>query len=122
MATKWIELVTGSFEDKKRWRRYKARTKQLPENYRTAAEAVERYLMFFGRVDGDAATMFEDLIEMFEQSAADETPIRELFGTDPVEFVETFLRNYEAGSWIVREQDRLTKAIDRAAGESRADR
>ncbi|MFG1792046.1 DUF1048 domain-containing protein [Nocardia sp. NPDC049149] len=117
MATKWIEMVTGSFEGKKRWRQYKARTKQLPENYRTAAEAVERYLMFFGRVDDDAMTMFDDLIDLFEQSAADETPIRELFGENPVEFVEDFLRNYEAGSWIVREQDRLNSAIDRAAGE-----
>ena len=29
--------------DKRRWRQYKARTRQLPENYRTAIDAVERY-------------------------------------------------------------------------------
>ncbi|GAA2851587.1 hypothetical protein [Nonomuraea rubra] len=29
-----LELVTGSLEDKKRWRTYKARVKALPENYR----------------------------------------------------------------------------------------
>ncbi|XKK39071.1 DUF1048 domain-containing protein [Nocardiopsis sp. ARC36] len=40
----------GSFEDKKRYRQYKARTKQLPENYRTAVEALDRYLMYFGSI------------------------------------------------------------------------
>ena len=37
------------------------------------------------------------------------------------EFAEAFLRNYPTGSWIVRERDRLTSAIDRAAGEGSAD-
>ena len=72
--------------------------RQLPENYRTAVEAVERYLMHFGPADGDsAASMFEDLADLFEQAAADETPIREIVGEDPVEFVETFLQNYPKG-------------------------
>src|SRR5690606_33105928 len=31
--------------DKRRWRAYKARVKQLPENYRSAVDAIERYLM-----------------------------------------------------------------------------
>ena len=38
--------------DKRRWRQYKARTGQLPEDYRTAVDAIERYLMFF-RLGGD---------------------------------------------------------------------
>ena len=48
--------------------------------------------MYFGPVDGDsAAAMFEDLADLFEQAAADGTPIREIVGEDPVEFVEAFL-------------------------------
>ncbi|WP_228001901.1 DUF1048 domain-containing protein [Nocardia australiensis] len=119
MAAKWIGLITGSIEDKKRWRQYKARTKQLPENYRITVEALERYLMYFGQGDGaDAASMYEDLIDLFEQSAADRTPIREVVSEDPVEFVEQFLRNYQVGNWINRERERLNNAIDRAvAGE-----
>ncbi|MFI7617588.1 DUF1048 domain-containing protein [Nonomuraea terrae] len=114
----YLEVVTGPLEDKRRWRRYKARTKQLPESYRTAVEAMERYLMHFGPGDGaDAASMYEDLADLFEQSAADGTPIREIFGEDPVEFVEAFAQNYSAGRWISRERERLTSAIERAAGE-----
>ena len=119
MATGWIEQVTGSLEQKKRYRQYKARTKQLPANYRTAIEALDRYLMYFGSITrGDTlVSMLEDLADLFEQSAADGTPIREIVGEDPVEFAEMFLQNYSEGQWINKERERLTKAIDRAAGE-----
>ena len=119
MATGWSEQVTGSLEQKKRYRQYKARTKQLPGNYRTAIDALDRYLMYFGSITrGDTlVSMLEDLADLFEQSAADGTPIREIVGADPVEFAETFLQNYSEGQWINKERERLTEAIDRAAGE-----
>ena len=44
--------------------------------------------------------MFDDLADLFEQSAASDTPVREIVGEDPVEFVEAFLRNYPEGGWI----------------------
>jgi DNA-binding ferritin-like protein (Dps family) len=119
MATGWIEQVTGSLEQKKRYRQYKARTKQLPANYRTAVDALERYLMYFGSITrGETlVSMLEDLADLFEQSAANGTPIREIVGQDPVEFAETFLQNYSEGQWINKERERLTSAIDRAAGQ-----
>ncbi|MCK2213508.1 DUF1048 domain-containing protein [Actinomadura sp. ATCC 31491] len=117
-ARQYLEVVTGPLEDKRRWRQYKARIKRLPGNYRTAAEALERYLMLFGPGDSaDALDMFDDLAELFERGAADGTPIREIFGEDPVQFVETFVQSYSVGRWIKRERDRFTGAIDRAAGE-----
>ena len=106
--------------DKRRWREYKARKRQLPENYRTAVEAIERYLMHFGALDGDsAASVFEDVADLFERAAADGTPIREIVGEDPVEFVDALVRNYSKGGYIDRERERLVNAIDRAAGEER---
>jgi DNA-binding ferritin-like protein (Dps family) len=113
--SKFTSKVIG---DKRRWREYKARTRQLPQNYRTAIDALERYLMYFGSADGDsAASMFEDLADLFEQAAADGTPIREIVGEDPVEFVEAFLQNYSKGGWVTRERERLVNAIARAEGE-----
>ena len=105
--------------DKRRWRQYKARTRQLPENYRTAIDAVERYLMYAGgRGDGPgSASMLDDLADLFEQAAANGTPIREIVGDDPVEFIETFVQNYPEGQWISRQRERLNNAIERAAGE-----
>jgi DNA-binding ferritin-like protein (Dps family) len=111
----FISKVIG---DKRRWRAYKARTKRLPDNYRAAVEAIERYLMYFGAVDGEsAASVFEDVAELFEQAAADGTPIRAIVGEDPAEFVDALVRNYEKGGYVARERKRLTDAIDGAASD-----
>ena len=105
--------------DKRRWRAYKARVRQLPENYRAAVDAIERYLMHFVPADGDSAVSeFEDLADLFERAATDGTPIREIVGNEPVEFVEAFARNYTKGGYVPdRERDRLISAIKRAEGE-----
>lgn len=105
--------------EKKRWRDYKARVKTLPEPYRTAVDGFERYLMVAGGiVDGEsAASLFENLADLFEQSAADSTPIREIVGDDPIEFIEAFIRNYPEGDWRSRERQRLIDTISNAAGD-----
>jgi DNA-binding ferritin-like protein (Dps family) len=108
--TMFISKMIG---EKRRWRQYKARTRKLPENYRAAVEALERYLMLFGRGDGAGwASMLEDLADLFEQSAANGTPVRDIFGENPSEFVEAFVQNYPEGQWVVRERERLTNAIE----------
>ena len=114
---RFIAKVIG---EKRHWRQHKARTRQLPASYRTAVEALERYMMYCGPGgDGaEAASMFDDLIDLFEQSAANRTPIREIVGEDPVEFLEAFVRNYPDGQWRVRERKRLITAIERAEGEN----
>lgn len=121
MAAKWIELVTGSLEEKKQYKQYKVRVRELPADYSAAATALERYLMYFGSIaKGDVmVSMLSDLADLFEQSAADNTPIREIVGEDPVEFAETFLRNYADGQWINKERERLTKSIDEAAKDGK---
>lgn len=119
MTPKWIETVTGSLEEKKQYKRDKARIKALPPTYRGAAEAVERYLMYAGGIaKGDVLVrMYADLVDLFEQSAANGTPIREVVGDDPVEFVEAFVANYSDGSWISKERTRLNRAIEDAERE-----
>jgi DNA-binding ferritin-like protein (Dps family) len=104
---------------KKQWRAYKARVRLLPENYRTAVDAIERYLNYCGgMVDAkSAASLLEDLADLFERAAADGSPIREIVGADPVEFVEALVQNYEKGGYIARERERLISAIERAEGE-----
>ncbi|MDF2091962.1 DUF1048 domain-containing protein [Knoellia sp. 3-2P3] len=113
------DLATKVIGEKRRWRQYKARVALLPPNYRGAAKGVERYLMHAGGVsDGETAMrMLEDLADLFEQSAANGSSVRDVVGEDPVEFVEAFIRNYDEGSWLRRERDRLVKAIDDAEAD-----
>jgi DNA-binding ferritin-like protein (Dps family) len=121
MATglmKIVETVTGPLEQKKRYRQYKARIEQLPASYRTAAQALQRYSYYFGHGTAEGGlSMLDDLADLFEQAAANGTPVREIVGDDPVEFAESFLRNYPEGQWIARERGRLTQSIERAESE-----
>ncbi|MFE0652585.1 DUF1048 domain-containing protein [Streptomyces sp. NPDC059534] len=109
-------FISRMIGPKKRWRAYRARVKELPENHRTAVEAIERYLMHFVPTDEDSnASMFEDLADLFAQAAADGTPIREIVGEDPVEFADTFAQNYSEGGYVpARARKQLTDDIARA--------
>ncbi len=116
MAAKWIELVTGSLEQKKQYKQYKARIAALPEPYASVAKAFQRYFMYYGGiVDGETIlTMSDDFADLWERAAADGTPVRDIVGDDPVEFAETFVQAYIGKQWIDKERARLTKAIEDA--------
>ena len=88
-------MATGWIEQKRRWRQYKARKEQLPASYHTAIDALERYTSYLGHGTAEGGlTMLEDLADLFEQGAANRTPVRQIVGIDPVEFADAFLRNY----------------------------
>lgn len=119
MAAKWIEALTGSLEQKKQYKQYKARLEALPEPYRGAAKAFERYFMYYGGLtDGDTLIlMLGDFADLWERAAVDGTPISAIVGDDPVGFGETFIQSYPGTHWIDRERARLTKAVQEAERE-----
>ncbi|WP_449276733.1 DUF1048 domain-containing protein [Leucobacter sp. GX24907] len=112
----FIEKIVGDIGDKKRWREYKARVKALPTGYRTATEALERYLLYRGVIaKGDVlVSLHEEVAAVFERAASANTPIREVVGADPVEFADTLLSKYAAGEWIDMERERLIATIAEA--------
>ena len=120
MAAKWIEVLTGSLDQKKQYRQYKARIGALPGPYAAAAKAFERYFMYSGGIttDGDTiVTMLGDFADLWERAALDGTPVSAIVGDDPVEFIETFTQAYGGTRWIDKERLRLSKAIDDAERE-----
>jgi DNA-binding ferritin-like protein (Dps family) len=120
-VTTFVERIVGDLGDKRRWRQYRARVKALPSNYRATVEALERYLTYFGMITkGDDVpadvlmSMLGDLADLFERATANGTPIRVVIGDDgPVEFAETFFRNYSDGQWISKEPEQSVSAIER---------
>ena len=73
--------------------------------------------MYYGGVA--LMTMFGDLADLWERAATDGTPLREIVGDDPVEFVEAFAQAYTGRQWIDKERARLTKAIEDAERQER---
>jgi DNA-binding ferritin-like protein (Dps family) len=118
----WIEAVTGSLEQKKQYKLNKARIDALPEPYGTAAQALQRYFMYYGGfTDGETLmTMMGDHVELWERAAADGTSVQAIVGEDPVEFAETFAQAYNGTQWIDKERARLIRSIEDAErGEQR---
>jgi len=116
MAAKWIELVTGSLEQKRQYKQYRVRIDALPEPYRAVAKAMNRYYMYYGGfLDGETAMkMWADFVDLWERAAVDGTPVREIVGENPVEFAETFAQAYAGKQWIDKERARLTRAVEDA--------
>ncbi|MEU5843580.1 DUF1048 domain-containing protein [Rhodococcus sp. NPDC047139] len=114
--TNWIENITGSFDQKKQYKRHAARIDALPAPYDTAAKAVLRYVNYSSGITDGATlvTMVGDLADLWERAAIDGTPVREIVGEDPVEFTETFVQAYTAKQWIDKERARLTSATEDA--------
>ena len=124
MAARWIELVTGSLDQKKRYRQYRGRMEALPEPYAAAARALYRYFMYNGAAVMDAEgslTMMGDFVDLWERAAEDGTPVRAIVGEDPVEFADAFVQAYTGKRWIDKERARLTKAIQDAERGQQAD-
>ncbi|MFC0673672.1 DUF1048 domain-containing protein [Brachybacterium hainanense] len=118
MTAKWIEAITGSLEQKKQYKQDMARIEALPPAFRTAAKAVNRYLMYYsGQTDGETLTrMVTDQVDLWERAALDGLSIRDVVGEDPVAFAEDFARSYGGKEWIDKERARLVRDIDGAAG------
>lgn len=116
MAAKWIEVITGSLEQKKQYKQDKTRMEALPEPYASSAKAMHRYLMYAGGItDGDTLMrMFTDMVDLWEQAAIDRTAVREIVGDDPADFAETFAKAYAGREWLDKERARFTRAIDAA--------
>ena len=83
-----VEAVQGAHE---------AAPAELPHRDRRAG-ALPDVLRGVPETATPLLSMFEDLADLFEQSAANGTPIRAIVGEDPVEFAETFLRQLPGGS------------------------
>lgn len=109
----WTDVIAASAEEKRRYRRYRLRTQQLPAQHRAAVDALERYLLYRGVItSGDMLlSLLDDLVTLFEERAADGASVRAIVGDDPVAMAESLLDNYAEGQWIAKEQRRLHQAI-----------
>jgi DNA-binding ferritin-like protein (Dps family) len=118
MMSGFMDTIVGAPGEKKRWKHYRARVAALPGGYRTAVEAIERYLMRAGAQGHDASVqIWEDLVDLFEQAAADGTSIHDIVGDDPVGFADTFSANYGTKDWRAKERQRLLDTVARAEEE-----
>ena len=98
----FIELVIGDLDEKKAWRALVKRADALPEDYRYVYRKIQHYMMNQG-VDSS------QLLELFEEGAAEGRPVRDIVGEDVAAFADAFIRD-STSQWETP-RDRLNREI-----------
>ena len=116
MAAKWIELVTGSLEQKKQYRQERAASRLCPSR---TAPSRRRWSVAYQCSTGASRTArlpsrCSATSPTSERAAADGTPVRAIVGDDLVEFADTFAQAYTERDGSTRNTPGQAKAIEDA--------
>ena len=86
LIKKFFQLIIGDPWDSRGYKQMMKRVKLLPKDYQYVFHKIKRYMTVNGvGPDGDL-TLFTDLVDLFETSAADGKQILEVIGSDVGEF------------------------------------
>lgn len=89
-----IKFIQKMIGDKKEYKDQMVRIEALPDDYRFVFEKIQGYMWSFAGGDGsDMLKTQQELIELFETSAADGKHVLEVTGEDVVGFCDEFIRD-----------------------------
>lgn len=89
-----IKFIQKMISDKKEYREQMARVEVLPEDYKFVFEKMNGYMWSFAGGDGsDMLKTQQELIDLFETSAADGKHVLEVTGKDVAGFCDEFIRD-----------------------------
>jgi DNA-binding ferritin-like protein (Dps family) len=110
-----FKKMIGDFGDKKEWNAMEARAKALPHDYRVVYNEIKRYL-WSGAGPLDSSTdIFKDLLELFEEGAANNKPVLKITGNNVAAFCDEFVRGEKTYAEILREK--LNRDIAKKLGK-----
>lgn len=89
-----LEQLKKMIGDKREYREQMTRAEALPEDYKFVFKKIQAYLWSFAGGDGsDMLKTQHELIELFEESAADGRHVLEVTGEDVIGFCDEFFRD-----------------------------
>lgn len=114
MIDNLIKLIIGDLNEKREYKQMMKRVDSLPKDYNFAFKKIQKYMYSVGAPGGDITiftdiTMFMDLVDLFEASAADERQVIDVIGSDVGKFCDEFMSAYTTNSKTSREK--LNKEI-----------
>ena len=114
MFDNFIKLVIGDLDKKREYKQLMKRVDELPQDYKYAFKKIQKYMYTVVSPNKDITiftdmTMFTDLVELFETSAADKRQIIDVIGRDIDKFSDDFMNSYTTNSENLR--DRLNREI-----------
>ncbi len=97
-------------QEKREYREAMDRVKALPEDYRYVYDKIQHYMWSHVAGDGmDMTVVLADLVDLFEQGAAEGKGVLEVTGEDVAAFCDDLLVN--AKTYAGTKQDALNNAI-----------
>lgn len=117
MALEWTDIKKWfDFKqmkaDKAEWNKQQARIKAMPADYEIVIGEVQNYFWQFAGGDGmDMMAGIYDLIDFFEEGAANIVPVLDLVGNDVAEFAENALREMQAKRWTDDVKVKINKRV-----------
>ncbi|WP_029501617.1 DUF1048 domain-containing protein [Lachnoclostridium phytofermentans] len=103
-----IKLIQKMIGDKKEYKEQLARVEALPEDYKFVFEKIQGYMWSFAGGDGsEMLKTQQELIELFEISAADGKHVLEVTGEDVAGFCDEFIRDTK--KWTDNYREKLNR-------------
>lgn len=103
--------------DKQRYHQFQRDVAALPQPYAATLQALEKYMWNFAKGEGFMDAL-EAILHLFQESAADQVPVTQVIGDDPVKFCDDIMAQYPNDLWLITYQNRLRQqvaAIDKTA-------
>ncbi len=98
-------------QGKREWREMENRRKQLPAMYDKAFKEMRSYMWTTGVVSkwADSKLIFEELLDILENAAADQRTLTEITGADVAKFCDELA--FKSSDWKDRYRKRLNERI-----------
>lgn len=108
--------MKGVSKEKREYRQMMARVDALPEDYSFVFKKIQHYMWSFASGSGmDIMLIFTDLIDLFEEGAAESKRVLEITGEDVAAFSDELLRN--AATFPRKWQEALNRDIMKKIGK-----
>ena len=110
------EFLKKILGDKKEWHAMEARAKALPKDYLIVYDGIKNYMFGAGVGNGmDLIAILKDLLDLFEEGAANGTKALEITGPDVAAFSDELLRS--AKTYTEDRRDKLNRDIAKKLGK-----
>lgn len=105
-----IKRIQKMIGDKKEYKEQMARIEAMPEDYRFVFEKMQGYMWSFAGGDGsDMLKTQQELIELFETSAAEGKHVLEVTGEDVAGFCDEFI--HDTKKWTDNYREKLNRNL-----------
>lgn len=108
-----FEKITGSLDEKRKWKAMEERAKALPSEYFNAYNAIKKYMWTFGGPTDwkDISRIFGGILDLLEEGAAEGKKVTDLTGEDVAAFCDELLKDTK--TWLDKYREKLNDSINR---------